>query len=696
MGNKSSSERNLESNEDSIANSDVEYENAVADSNQNSLSYYEVVKQSYQALVNAIIRPPRSEYTLAQLGPQKFVFCERRFIRKDFELFNDRGLKFVCSMWEPYPEDRPAKELPVVIYMHGNSSSRCEALSILSLVLSLGATLFAFDFCGSGASDGEYVSLGAYEKNDLLCVIEYLRCTRTTSSIALWGRSMGAATALFYSEADPSIAGMVLDSAFADLTMLAEEIVEKGREQGLFAPGVLVSLVLRSVRSSVQKTAGFDIKLLSPLANAHQCFIPALFVAGEDDNFVSKTHSQKIFNKYAGDKNIVIVEGDHNSARPRFLFDSSFIFLKTVLQTPDSWALEEGQHYFKCMPWSGGGGSGMGMHTSGHTTGRGSDVGMVRTSEEEDFVRDMVASGLLDLDDLDVGMLTDTGEDYCQGEGGDGNHSSSGSFTQASSSSSIEAAHYAGRSGHVNGDVSTEMEMQQSIKSSVFNFLGGSGGNKKQSSTNAHNKMSAASPSTHPSQTTRKPSFVDPRSPMRPSTYTSNTTTASAYINTAAAGSSSSNAGFNSMHAGVTPPHPKGGRKQTFEDEAAAEEDVRCFRMRDNEHFDQSDGVGLVGLDELDGLKELDGISLDFTSAAQQGQGMDGGQLSTTTGVGVTGVGSEFARDGSAAGSEGKAEDSAGSWECTVCTLVNYYSRASATSWDEVQVCEVCGVPREG
>ena len=40
---------------------------------------------------------------------------------------------------------------------------------------------------------------------------------------------MGAATALFYSETDPSIAGMILDSAFADLTMLAEEIVEKVR-----------------------------------------------------------------------------------------------------------------------------------------------------------------------------------------------------------------------------------------------------------------------------------------------------------------------------------------------------------------------------------------------------------------------------------------------------------------------------------
>lgn len=51
--------------------------------------------------------------------------------------------------------------------MHGNSSARVEALPQLSLALSLGATLVAFDFAGSGRSGGEYVSLGYYERDDL-------------------------------------------------------------------------------------------------------------------------------------------------------------------------------------------------------------------------------------------------------------------------------------------------------------------------------------------------------------------------------------------------------------------------------------------------------------------------------------------------------------------------------------------------
>ncbi|KAJ1432258.1 Alpha/Beta hydrolase protein [Ochromonadaceae sp. CCMP2298] len=310
-----------------------------------------MIKSSYNALVNAIIRPPRCEYDISKLGPPAFAFCGRRFVRRDFVLTNARGLKICCSMWEPQAAERPAALLPCVIYMHGNSSARLEALSSLSLVLSLGATLLAFDFAGSGMSEGEYVSLGYFEKDDLGCVIEHLR-QGTTSTIALWGRSMGASTALLHGERDPSIASMVLDSAFHSLVMLAEEMVEMGRQQGLFAPGILVRMVLSFVRSSVQKAANFDIRLLRPIDSVDKCFVPALFVAALNDHFVSQKHSELLHAAYGGDKNLVIVDGDHNSPRPRFLYDSIGIFLATTLQIPDSWMLADCEQYIRRMPWA--------------------------------------------------------------------------------------------------------------------------------------------------------------------------------------------------------------------------------------------------------------------------------------------------------------------------------------------------------
>lgn len=80
-----------------------------------------------------------------------------------------------CSHWQPNGWRR-AERLPCIVYMHGNSSARVEALPQLSLALTLGATLVAFDFAGSGKSGGEHVSLGYYERDDLKVGERYGGC----------------------------------------------------------------------------------------------------------------------------------------------------------------------------------------------------------------------------------------------------------------------------------------------------------------------------------------------------------------------------------------------------------------------------------------------------------------------------------------------------------------------------------------
>jgi len=114
----------------------------------------------------------------------------KRFTRTDFTLQTKRGLNLQCSHWEPV--ERTAVRIPVVIYMHGNASARVEALPNLTVLLALGVAVFAFDFAGSGKSDGDHVTLGYFEREDLMCVVAHLRATDVVSTIALWGRSMGA------------------------------------------------------------------------------------------------------------------------------------------------------------------------------------------------------------------------------------------------------------------------------------------------------------------------------------------------------------------------------------------------------------------------------------------------------------------------------------------------------------------------
>ena len=44
-------------------------------------------------------------------------------------------------------------------------------LHLLQVLLSGGMSVFAFDMVGSGMSEGEYVSLGFYERDDLAAVV---------------------------------------------------------------------------------------------------------------------------------------------------------------------------------------------------------------------------------------------------------------------------------------------------------------------------------------------------------------------------------------------------------------------------------------------------------------------------------------------------------------------------------------------
>jgi len=303
----------------------------------NQTSYWEMASNGYAELVNAIIRPPRAEYDFADLGPTNFEWHGRPFQRVDLELVNPRDLTLQCSHWLPVEETAATR--PCLIYLHGNSSARIEAISYLALCLSIGATLFAVDLSGSGKSDGDWVSLGFWERDDLATVVAHLRASGTVSTIALWGRSMGAVCALCHGHRDPSISAMICDGPFADLPQLVEELVQKARDHGLSVPSFIVSIALRLVRSSVIAKANFRLEDVSPIKHVSSCFIPALFVAGECDDFIDSRHSRALHAKYAGDKNLVLVEGDHNSPRPRFLYDSVTIFLNATMGVPRALAI---------------------------------------------------------------------------------------------------------------------------------------------------------------------------------------------------------------------------------------------------------------------------------------------------------------------------------------------------------------------
>lgn len=115
--------------------------------------------------------------------------------------------------------------------------------------------VLTFDFSGCGLSQGDYVSLGYYEKDDLSVIIKYIKEKNITTKIAIWGRSMGSVTALLYAFEDPTISCIILDSPFSSLKKLSNELSYKFK-----IPNFIHSIGFKIIRKSIKKRANFDIK----------------------------------------------------------------------------------------------------------------------------------------------------------------------------------------------------------------------------------------------------------------------------------------------------------------------------------------------------------------------------------------------------------------------------------------------------
>ena len=275
-------------------------------------------KITYESLWKAIIRPPRDDYEEEDLGAPTFTIDKRHYNRKDFELLNFQGYLIKVSMVEPFPNERPYETMPCVIYLHANASSRIEGLHVRRFLLRRNINLCVFDFQGSGMSEGDYISLGYHEKNQVKNIVDFVEKYPGVGKIGLWGRSMGAATSLIYTSMDKRIKCTVADSPFSEFRKLAKELVlNQIKIPGIFVEGAL-SIIGRSVKSK----NGMDINEIKVIEAVKNCDIPVIFIHARDDELVPFHHSEELINNYKGKiKELKSVNGGHNGRRPSSLLD---------------------------------------------------------------------------------------------------------------------------------------------------------------------------------------------------------------------------------------------------------------------------------------------------------------------------------------------------------------------------------------
>ena len=269
------------------------------------------------------------------LGPKNFKMYEKSYHRKDYEITSSEKHKLKCSFIEPTQKYRSSKIMPLVIYLHGNSSSRVDGYYVSHYLLRRGINVFLFDFAGCGKSEGEFISLGYHESNDIKIIIDYITNNiEGVGNIGLWGRSMGAATTMIYAHRDKRVKAICMDSPFADFEKLARELTL----QQISLPGFLISIALSIIATTVKSKNGLDIYKLKPIEHAKKTKIPAFFIHAKNDELINVQHSEDLFKEYVGKKKFIIKleTGGHNSGRGKIINNDIAEFFEKYLLKNDN------------------------------------------------------------------------------------------------------------------------------------------------------------------------------------------------------------------------------------------------------------------------------------------------------------------------------------------------------------------------
>lgn len=116
------------------------------------------------------------------------------------------------------------KPAPTLILTHAYGSNRSELLTLGFELWKAGYHILLYDMRGHGESSVAWSGLGAYEKEDLLSGIKYVKGLKNGSGkelfdgrIGLYGVGLGAYVSLAASSQDPSIKAVAVDSAYPNI-----------------------------------------------------------------------------------------------------------------------------------------------------------------------------------------------------------------------------------------------------------------------------------------------------------------------------------------------------------------------------------------------------------------------------------------------------------------------------------------------
>lgn len=230
---------------------------------------------------------------------------------------------------------------PAIVLSHGHGRSRAELFPHANFLHNAGYAVLAFDYRHRGRSEGDAVSMGLGEQQDLLGAIDWLvqRPDVDSRSIAVVALSMGSAVALLVAAQDQRVRAVVAESPYAD----HQAIMTRALRHFYHLPSFPVAPLGRWV---VERRLGLSTDRAQPLpAVASISPRPLFFIADEADAVVGPEEAMKLFEAALEPKCYWLIPGANHSrgwqAAPEEFERRVLAFLSESLASPAEIAEQE-------------------------------------------------------------------------------------------------------------------------------------------------------------------------------------------------------------------------------------------------------------------------------------------------------------------------------------------------------------------
>lgn len=210
-----------------------------------------------------------------------------------------------------------------VLLAHGYNGNKESLLNYVKFIHDAGYNVFVFDFRGAGESEGTYVSLGYYERYDILGAVHYLQTRNDVDNdnIMGFGFSMGG-SALVFAQAEESVfSALILDSVYSSLY----QNVARRFNKVYHLPKFPFATSLTFFGGILFGTNGFSI---APTKYIEQIYIPLFIIQGTEDEGVFVEDALFLFQHANKPKRVWIVDGAKHTgayASNKELYESAIL-----------------------------------------------------------------------------------------------------------------------------------------------------------------------------------------------------------------------------------------------------------------------------------------------------------------------------------------------------------------------------------